>query len=225
MLPDVTYVDVAGESGEFTAVACEAEFVSKHVVLPRGTFGVRRVRIRMEGAARWFAVRSVRLFAPAAPAAAAAAGGGAAGATAVTDADLGAYITAAAAAPRAAAALAAALPAPAMQLVNMARDVLTSYLPHALRKQNRVAYGLLQPADMAKLGERQPVSRELLAVPFLGKDAPSTCSEFAHPDVLIALTTLAYQIEGMRISDVTALVARLKGACARSGGGGWGGMR
>ena len=30
-------------------------------------------------------------------------------------------------------------------------------------------------------------SRQLLAVPFVGKDVPSQASEFAHPDVLIGL--------------------------------------
>lgn len=32
-----------------------------------------------------------------------------------------------------------------------------------------------------------------LAHSFLGKDVPSTASEFAHPDIIIGLTVLAYR--------------------------------
>jgi hypothetical protein len=43
-----------------------------------------------------------------------------------------------------------------------------------------------------------PRSRVKLAIPFLGKDVPSNASEFAHPDVIIGLTILAYRYEGLR---------------------------
>ena len=46
-----------------------------------------------------------------------------------------------------------------------------------------------------------PMSRQLLAVPFVGKDTPSIASEFAHPDVILGLTVLAYRYEGMRVTD------------------------
>jgi hypothetical protein len=49
-----------------------------------------------------------------------------------------------------------------------------------------------------------PKSRRLCAVPFLGKDVPTTASEFSHPDVVIGLTILAYRYEGMRESDFTS---------------------
>ena len=42
------------------------------------------------------------------------------------------------------------------------------------------------------------------------QDVPSEASEFAHPDVLIAATAIAYSIEGMRQSDVAALVSFLQ---------------
>ena len=32
-----------------------------------------------------------------------------------------------------------------------------------------------------------------MAVPFLGKDVPSKSSEFAHPDITIGLTVMAYR--------------------------------
>ena len=38
-----------------------------------------------------------------------------------------------------------------------------------------------------------PRSRRYLSVPFVGKDAPSHAAEFAHPDVAIGLTILAYR--------------------------------
>ena len=34
---------------------------------------------------------------------------------------------------------------------------------------------------------RMPLSRTMLAVPFVGKDTPSPANEFAHPDVTIGL--------------------------------------
>lgn len=46
-----------------------------------------------------------------------------------------------------------------------------------------------------------PSSRLFLAVPFIGKDSPSLTSEFAHPDVVIGLTILAYRYDGLRSSD------------------------
>jgi hypothetical protein len=38
-----------------------------------------------------------------------------------------------------------------------------------------------------------PRSRLKLGVPFVGKDVPSKSSEFAHPDVIIGLTVLAFR--------------------------------
>ena len=38
-------------------------------------------------------------------------------------------------------------------------------------------------------------------MPFLGKDVPSTSSEFAHPDIIIGLSVLAYRYSGLRRSD------------------------
>eukprot|EP00966_Prymnesium_polylepis_P272249 6289961-Prymnesium_polylepis.2 len=40
-----------------------------------------------------------------------------------------------------------------------------------------------------------------LAIPFLGKDVPSRASEFAHCDIIIGLTVLAYRYEGLRSVD------------------------
>jgi hypothetical protein len=55
-----------------------------------------------------------------------------------------------------------------------------------------------------------PMSRRLLAVPFIGKDSPSPSSEFANPEVVIGLTLLAYRYEGLRVSDVTVLISHLQ---------------
>ena len=46
-----------------------------------------------------------------------------------------------------------------------------------------------------------PRSRFKLAIPFVGKDVPSRASEFAHPDIIIGLTVLAYRYEGLRRPD------------------------
>lgn len=54
-----------------------------------------------------------------------------------------------------------------------------------------------------------PRSRLMLAVPFLGKDVPSQSSEFAHPDVIVGLTILAYRYSGLRPSDFAAIMENL----------------
>ena len=79
-------------------------------------------------------------------------------------------------------------------LLNLSHDWLGKLLPHCLAKTSRVGFGLLQPVDMAKLGGADTISavRQLVAIPFNGKDAPSPAAEFAHPDVLVGLTILAY---------------------------------
>ena len=61
------------------------------------------------------------------------------------------------------------------QLLNISRDWLTALLPFVLGKINRVSYGLLHPADLERAKTthpRMPLSRALLAVPFIGKDVP-----------------------------------------------------
>ena len=103
---------------------------------------------------------------------------------------------------------------PSVQLLNLARDWLASYLPHVLSKVNCVNYGLLTgpmlKAHSSTTTGRVPESRLLLAVPFVGKDVPSATSEFACPEVLIGLTVLAYRYQGLRKRDLRTLVSSLK---------------
>ena len=78
------------------------------------------------------------------------------------------------------------LPERFRKMLNLTRDWLLSYLPHALRKINRVSFGLLSKADLARAlvtDPNMPMSRAKLAVPFVGKDMPSQSSEYAHPDM------------------------------------------
>jgi hypothetical protein len=99
------------------------------------------------------------------------------------------------------------------KMINLCHDWLQSYLPHVLSKINRVSYGLLSKEDLAKaLTEDQlmPKTRKLLAVPFVGKDVPSRASEFAHPDVVIGMTILAYRHEGMRQTDFFEVLKNLR---------------
>ncbi|GMF14309.1 unnamed protein product [Phytophthora lilii] len=101
-----------------------------------------------------------------------------------------------------------------IKLLNLARDWLRTILPYVLSKINRVSYGLLrgehQAAAATGNGGGNAHSRLMLAVPFIGKDVPSRSSEFAHPDVLIGLTILAYRYEGIRVSDLVRIVSQLK---------------
>lgn len=99
------------------------------------------------------------------------------------------------------------------KLVNLAHDWLHAFLPHVMSKVDRVSYGLLNEEDLAKfakLDPNMPKSRKLLAIPFVGKDVPSRSSEFAHPDVVIGLTIMAYRYEGLRYKDFERVVVDLK---------------
>ena len=83
------------------------------------------------------------------------------------------------------------------KLLNLAHGWLKTYLPHCLAKVNRVSFGLLNSEDCkaALLADPHvPRSRLKLAIPFVGKDVPSKASEFAHPDIIIGLTILAYRL-------------------------------
>ncbi len=98
------------------------------------------------------------------------------------------------------------------KLLNLSYDWLRTFLPHVLAKVNRVSFGLLTSADCAAALEAAPNvprSRLKLCVPFVGKDVPSRSSEFAHPDVIIGLTVLAYRYSGLRFEDFADLVDAL----------------
>lgn len=108
-----------------------------------------------------------------------------------------------------------------VKLLNLGHDWLTSFLPFVLQKVNRVHFGLLQPNDLKILedqGVKIPTSRKLTAVPFVAKDVPSRASEFAHPDVLIGLTILAYRYEGLRKKDFFLVIRQLRDCLEDEGG-------
>ena len=97
------------------------------------------------------------------------------------------------------------------KLLNLVGNWVTSLAAHILSKINRVGYGILHEADISLIDrDNTPLGRLLMAIPFVGKDVPSKASEFAHPDVLIGLTVLAYRYEGLRASDVTSIITQLK---------------
>ena len=82
-----------------------------------------------------------------------------------------------------------------------------------LGKIDRVSFGLLNDRELKKaleLDPRMPKSRRVTAVPFVGKDVPSSSSEFSHPDVVIGLTILAYRHEGVRRSDFKKLMVAVQ---------------
>eukprot|EP01059_Diplonema_ambulator_P000956 TRINITY_DN1073_c1_g4_i1.p1 TRINITY_DN1073_c1_g4~~TRINITY_DN1073_c1_g4_i1.p1 ORF type:complete len:4122 (+),score=1331.11 TRINITY_DN1073_c1_g4_i1:86-12451(+) len=105
-----------------------------------------------------------------------------------------------------------------LKLLMLTREWMGALLPHVLSKIDRVGYGLLQEADMVLVDPNTTTSRLLTAVPFVGKDVPSRSSEFAHPDVVIGLTTLAYRYEGLRKNDLRAVIAQLKKEYSRQFG-------
>eukprot|EP00756_Hemistasia_phaeocysticola_P010307 Hpha_TRINITY_DN15008_c2_g11::TRINITY_DN15008_c2_g11_i1::g.123864::m.123864 len=91
-----------------------------------------------------------------------------------------------------------------IQMLNLGHEWLHAFLPHILRKVDRVTFGIMTNEDMDRAKQRNPQmprSRLKLGIPFIGKDLPSDSSEFAHPDVVIGLTVLAYRYEGLRSGD------------------------
>ena len=104
------------------------------------------------------------------------------------------------------------------KLLILTREWMGALLPHVLSKINRVGFGLLQEADMVLVDPNTTTSRLLTAVPFVGKDVPSRSSEFAHPDVVIGLTTFAYRYEGLRKRDLRAVISQLKKEYSRQFG-------
>ena len=81
-----------------------------------------------------------------------------------------------------------------------------------MAKVNRVSFGLLTEMECRQAVKKEPNmprSRLKLAVPFLGKDVPSTSSEFAHPDVIIGLTIMAYRYSGLRETDFVTVMDSL----------------
>lgn len=67
------------------------------------------------------------------------------------------------------------------------------------QKRWRVNYGLAP--------RRMPPTQ--LAVPYRAKDSPSPRSEFSHPDVVIALTSLSYYYDGLSNNDLFVAMGRL----------------
>ena len=98
------------------------------------------------------------------------------------------------------------------KILNLCQNWLRTYLPHCLAKINRVSFGLLSTEDCKKalnIDPFVPRSRLKLSVPFIGKDVPSRSSEFAHPDVIIGLTILAYRYTGLRKDDFIDIIDNL----------------
>jgi len=102
--------------------------------------------------------------------------------------------------------------AKALKLLNIVSEWLRTFLPHCLQKIDRVSFGLLSMEEYKRaleLEPNMPRSRYKLAIPFLGKDVPSPASEFAHPDVIIGLSVLAYRYEGLRSEEFALEVVGL----------------
>lgn len=100
-----------------------------------------------------------------------------------------------------------------LKMMNLAHDWLESFLPFILSKIDRVSFGLLSADEIAKqfaADPKMPPSRKITAVPFVGKDVPSRRSEFAHLDIVIGLTIMAYRYEGLRAFDFRELMKSMQ---------------
>ena len=108
-----------------------------------------------------------------------------------------------------AAAVMAKVPVQQKKLLNLAHDWLHTFLPHCMKKVNRVSFGLLNDLECRNalaVDPLLPPSRLKLGVPFVGKDVPSQSSEFAHPDIILGLTIFAYRYQGLRRADFNDLM-------------------
>ena len=97
-----------------------------------------------------------------------------------------------------------------VKLLNLSFEWINSYLPHVLQKIDRVTFGIMNNDDMVNARRDRadmPRSRFVTSIPFVGKDMPSPSSEFAHPDIVIGLTVLAYRYEGLRDMDFDEIIA------------------
>ena len=105
-----------------------------------------------------------------------------------------------------------------LKLLTLGREWILTFVPHCLSKVNRVSYGLLRQHDLKSMPATMAVARKVVAVPFVGKDVPSKAAEFAHPEVLIGLTVLAYRYEGLRTFDIHEVVTMTKQMAVREVG-------
>eukprot|EP01052_Picozoa_sp_SAG31_P007493 SAG31_NODE_357_length_17115_cov_64.211801_5_plen_770_part_00 len=188
MLSVASQVDAASITDEeesqdyWTVAACAGEFQKTRIYLHGQQ--ARHIRLQMSGAARWFAIKQVALYEQLPDRR-----------QEISTAEVQAYLTDEKLPISTVANFRRAMPPKSLQLLNLSRDMLQSYLPHCMSKINRVAYGLLPPwLD----NPMESSSRRYMAVPFTGKDTPSAAAEFSHPDILILLTLLAYRYEGLR---------------------------
>ena len=107
------------------------------------------------------------------------------------------------------------------KLLNMCTDWLDAFASHALQKIDRVTFGIMTKEDKDRAmawDPAMPRTRWKLAIPFVSKDVPSRSSEFAHPDVVIALTFLAYRYSGLRYEDFTEIIAEVCAQLAKEVG-------
>eukprot|EP01059_Diplonema_ambulator_P011882 TRINITY_DN2195_c0_g1_i1.p1 TRINITY_DN2195_c0_g1~~TRINITY_DN2195_c0_g1_i1.p1 ORF type:complete len:3611 (+),score=1490.67 TRINITY_DN2195_c0_g1_i1:684-11516(+) len=108
-----------------------------------------------------------------------------------------------------------------VKMLNLGHDWLNSYLPHVLQKINRVSFGILEKREIKKVLQDQPLTpqtRIKLAIPFVGKDQPSHSSEFAHPDIVIGLSVLAYRYQGLRMQDFEAVLKEIQATVEKEPG-------
>jgi hypothetical protein len=108
-----------------------------------------------------------------------------------------------------------------VKMLNLAYEWLTCFIPHILQKIDRVSFGIMNQDDIRRAEEEHPnmpASRFVTAIPFIGKDLPSQSSEFAHPDVVIGLTVLAYRYEGIRRQDFDSIMWEVHAAVEKEVG-------
>ena len=213
MLPSTTIVELSFNNGKsFQEVLRVGEFINKRLYLPQSiTKKATVIRLRFTGISRWFAVQKLKVY------------------SRPIMKDMSnftaqemlqkqkllkdALIIPSKEDRKSAALDTACLTEANLTMVELAHTYISVYIPHCLGKTNSVSYGLVpenQQSGVDSQGLVESPIRRFMAVPFVGKDSPSPTAEFAHPDVLLTLSYLAYRHSGLRLSDVQVLVKTLK---------------
>jgi len=198
MVPSRISVQVKASNGKFIEVATASEILQGRVYCSRTSKRFKHFRLVFSGGARWFGTEFVGLLEDVAETRR----------NDIRHEKIAALLMEKDAVLRQRIALRqCGLTHLHLPLVNLAADYVSVFFPHALTKTFSVSFGLLPSYAM---NSTESLIRYYLAIPFLGKDAPSPRSEFSQPDILILLSLLAFAHGGLRVQDCKNLVSHLQ---------------
>jgi len=99
-----------------------------------------------------------------------------------------------------------ALPEDLRLVVEIAKEWLSTVIPHIFAKRLNVDFGAL---FITKGGVKTIPADRQIAVPYISKDRPSERSEYSNPDIQIGLTYIRYCREGLSQENLKQVLERL----------------